>query len=124
MRSKISSWKREATITVGILSILYCTLNIGFLVEFGTSIFKCKMYEYCPKKREPHIEMINMFVLLPLNSACNPIVYFARNAEMRKFLIKVCGKIRKPCTNTVASDNQTRSHKVQETVLSLENSTD
>jgi hypothetical protein len=126
MRSKIASWKREATITVGILSILYCTLNIGFLVDFGTSIFKCNVYEYCPKEREPYVEMINMFVLLPLNSACNPIVYFARNAEMRKFLMKAFVKIRTPCTSTVLvdRDNQTQSQKVLDTRLSLGSSKD
>ena len=87
VNSQIVSWKRDATITIGVLSVLYCTLNMGFLVDFGLRISKCELEwgELCPSKY-PYLTATNSFILLPLNSACNPIIYFVRNAAMRKYL--------------------------------------
>ena len=84
MSSQLAPWKRNATITMGILSLLYCTLNTGFLVVFGFHIFKCPSLKGQPCINRG-IELICVYILLPLNSACDPIVYFVRNAEMRKY---------------------------------------
>ena len=94
---QLASWKREATITMGILSVLYCTLNVGFLVVFGFHTFMCPTEEdlFCT---HPVFETICLYVLLPLNSACNPIVYFVRNPEMRRYLTNRGRRIRGPST--------------------------
>ena len=91
--SQMASWKRDATITMEILSILYCICNIGFLVICCFRFFgnKCDFeVHYC---LSPEFEITCLYILLPLNSACNPIVYFIRNSEMRKYLINIGGRI-------------------------------
>jgi hypothetical protein len=91
--SKLVSWKREATITMGILSFLYCVFNIGFLVVTGLSVYKCEF-----KSCNHHVfEQTSFYVLLPLNSASNPLIYFMRNADMRKYLKKVWRRAVGPC---------------------------
>ena len=85
LSSEVSPWKREVTITVGILSCLYCIFNVGFLVNYGVFIFKCgvRRDKVC---LSPTFERTCMYILLPLDSACNPVVFFLRNAEMRRYL--------------------------------------
>ena len=97
--SEVASWKKTATITMGILSTLYCTLNMGFLVVFSFKIFKCDLEKamFCV---HPAFEQTCLYILLPLNSACNPIVYFIRNAEMRKYLDKMWARIKRLCRCT------------------------
>ena len=91
--------EKDATITMGILSVFYFTLNIGFLVDKGLEIFKCNLdiAQFCSN---PAFENTSMYVLLPLNSACNPIVYFVRNREMRKYLTKMWRRMTGLCRNT------------------------
>ena len=66
--------------TVGILSVCYCICNIGFLVDL---ILKTGNSEnHVPEL----VRLVNFHVLMTLNSACNPVVYFVRKAEMRIYL--------------------------------------
>ena len=90
--SKVASWKREATITMGILSAVYCIFNIGFQVYYGLFLFKCGLDRdiVCTL---PIFEGISIFILLPMNSASNPVVYFLRNREMRRYLKNVWRKM-------------------------------
>ena len=89
--SKVATWKREATITMGILSAVYCVFNIGFQVYYGLFLFKCGLRDVVCTS--PLFEEICMFVLLPMNSASNPVVYFLRNREMRRYLKNVWRKM-------------------------------
>ena len=81
-RDTASKGKRKATITVGIISAIYCLFNIGFVVIAGISLCSMSMYENIP------IEIMDtvIYILLPLNSACNPVVYFTRRSDMRSYL--------------------------------------
>ena len=89
--SKVASWKREATITMGILSAVYCVFNTGFLVVYGFKVFKCGIGKtVCFSET---FEVTSMFILLPMNSASNPVVYFLRNREMRRYLKNVWRKM-------------------------------
>ena len=89
--SKVASWKREATITMGIFSAVYCIFNIGFLVFYGFHVFVCGIQEtVCLSVT---FEAISMYILLPMNSASNPVVYFLRNREMRRYLKNVWRKM-------------------------------
>ena len=75
---------RKATVTVAILSVVYCFFNTGFIVYLAKiSFVRQETYESC----SPWFHQVNVFVLLPLNSACNPVVYFIRKVEMRKYLL-------------------------------------
>ena len=89
--SKVASWKREATITMGILSAVYCVFNTGFLVVYGFKVFKCGVdVKVCFSAK---FEVTSVYILLPMNSASNPVVYFLRNREMRRYLKNVWRKM-------------------------------
>ena len=95
--SKVASWKREATITMGILSAVYCVFNVGFLVNYGNRVFDCGFKD--SSCFSPTLQAISMYILLPMNSASNPVVYFLRNREMRRYLKNVwrkmtCGELK------------------------------
>ena len=74
---KITSSNKKATVTVIILSILFCFFNTVHCV----TIF-CEYTDYC----------VNIFgdfgfwCAVPSNSAINPLVYFCRIAQMRDYL--------------------------------------
>ena len=89
--SKVASWKREATITMGILSAVYCVFNIGFLINYGFRVFDCGFKD--SSCSSPTLQAISMYILLPMNSASNPVVYFLRNTEMRRYLKNVWRKM-------------------------------
>ena len=70
--------KRKATITVAIISAIYCLCNVGSVVIFGAML--SKNYNNVIPDRLVHV---SYYILLPLNSACNPVVYLMRKEEMR-----------------------------------------
>ena len=108
--SKVASWKREATITMGILSAVYCVFNIGFQVYYGLFLFKCGLRDVVCTS--PFFEEICMFVLLPMNSASNPVVYFLRNREMRRYLQNVWRKMtcRRSVKEEIGEENMLASN--------------
>ena len=57
---------RKATVTVAILSVVYCFFNTGFLVYLARISFLRQE----TSKSSPWFHQVNVFVLLPLNSAC------------------------------------------------------
>ena len=67
--------KRRATITVAIVSVIFCVLNVGFLVAFYCNSFDVEL--------PSTFALTADFILLPLNSACNPLVYIIRKEDMR-----------------------------------------
>ena len=98
--SQMVSWKRDATITMGILSMLFCFFNVGFLAMLGIRVFKCgDNIQNSVKCLPGALGNTCLYILLPLNSACNPIVYFIRNAEMRRYLIQIYRRILGSCRN-------------------------
>ena len=78
---------RHATITVGILSVIYCVCNVGFIADRVKYAFNTHLDETL-------LSVVFHSILLPLNSACNPVVYFARKAEMRLYLKNIWRKAR------------------------------
>ena len=82
---RTTNWKRKATVTVAIISVIYCVCNVGFVALVGTVTYSA--YSLASYQSIPY-ELINIInhILLPLNSACNPVVYFIRNADMRSYV--------------------------------------
>ena len=72
--------KRRATITVMIISVIFCICNIGSVVVYGAQALWS--YYDLPLK----LIDISYYILLPLNSACNPVVYFIRKKDMRTYV--------------------------------------
>ena len=56
-------------------------------------------------------EGISIFILLPMNSASNPVVYFLRNREMRRYLKNVWRKMtcRRSEQDEIRGGDMTRS---------------
>ncbi|XP_063674773.1 uncharacterized protein LOC134811677 [Bolinopsis microptera] len=76
---------KQATITVFILSTLFCSLNLALIV-----ILLCLSIEV---SIPPTVSWIAMWLALPLNSALNPLVYIWRKEPLRRYLmdeIKCC----------------------------------
>ena len=82
--------KRKATITVAIVSAIYCLCNIGFIVF----IAGITTYPTSPPVTLP-IEVIDVlyFILPPLNSACNPVIYLIRKEDMRLYVKTLWSRI-------------------------------
>lgn len=101
---QVAKWKWEVTITIGILSVIYCVLNIGMIVYLGFIIFVCdyNVDRWC---RNPNFEATSAFILLPLNSACNPIVYFIRNRGMRNYVNNIWRRL---WGKNIVTDNSLR----------------
>ena len=84
----------DASITVLILAGLFCLFNIPFCV---VHIWECVLG---PGSLYGSVHHYNVYVFIyslciPLNSAINPVVYFARNQKLRQFIINrlFCGSV-------------------------------
>ena len=84
---------RYATVTVGILSAIFCFCNIGPLLISGLIAFHPEGSESLP----PIVFVIAQSILFPLNSACNPVVYITRRSDMRTFLTTKCRGVIRYC---------------------------
>ena len=102
------TWKRKATITVAILSAIYCVCNIGFIVVFASETKTFSVWSFSSIPRE--LVHVSYFILLPLNSACNPVVYLIRREEMRSYVINLWRRLsdclRKRENNTTTLESQ------------------
>ena len=78
--------KRKATITIAIISVICVVCNIGFVAITGISIFS-------PTVVPEELFYVLIFILRPLNSACNPVVYLIRKEEMRVYVKTLCGRV-------------------------------
>ena len=80
--------KRRATITVMMISVIYCVCNIGLVIIYGATA-PWKFYYSIPVQ----LIDISYYILLPLNSACNPVVYLMRKEEMRSHVRTLLGRL-------------------------------
>ena len=74
--------KRKATTTVAIISAIYCVCNIGFVINVG----KLAMFN---TNLDAVMFEIVYYILLPLNSTSNPLVYLIRKEDMRMYIKKL-----------------------------------
>ena len=81
--------RREA-VTVIMLSALFCVCNIGSFAVYGLGLFFKDVYI---KTHKYHLELVFNILLLPLNSACNPVVYLARRTDTRAYATVMRRKI-------------------------------
>ena len=87
---------RYATVTVGILSTVFCVCNIVPLILSGLLAFRPKGVKSIPSIVNITVKLVQS-VLLPLNSACNPVVYITRRSDMRTFLTTKCRGVIRYC---------------------------
>ena len=82
-KESVSSTTKKATITVAILSGLFCFFNIAFAFFIG-----CNSFDECEPTDE-HFKWFIRLMIIPLNSALNPVVYFIRKKNMRVYVKEV-----------------------------------
>ena len=75
------TWKRKATVTVAMISAVYCVCNIVYVTVVGAETYSLihyfSMYD---------LVKISHYILLPLNSAFNPVIYLLRREDMRSYV--------------------------------------
>ena len=79
-QTRTTRWKRRATVTVAILSLVFCVTNIGYISLFGRNSFKGRddlPYGY---------RVVLLYTLPLLNSSVNAIVLITRSKKMRGFV--------------------------------------
>ena len=79
--------RKHTTLTVIILSTLYCISSIGNLVVLLAS-FTGEIITV-----PPLFTVMSTYIILPLKSASNPAVYMSKNREMRKWLGNIWKKL-------------------------------
>ena len=90
-----ASWKRKATVTIAIISAIYCICNITYIVVMGITSYTMITEDYALHRKLVPDELMNIsyFILLPLNSACHPVVYMIRRADMRSYVGTLAAKL-------------------------------
>lgn len=90
-RNRVTDRSRDASVTVIILSGLFLVFNLGFVVMLALQVSGCESHNSCLSRVLYELGMQG----IPLNSALNPVVYFARNQQMMEFLRGLfCYKLR------------------------------
>ena len=78
---------KHATITILILSGLFCFFNLLYSAVLCSSIRGTKKLI----SFNPSLLYAVIYTAIPVNSALNPVIYFCRKREMRNFLLrKIC----------------------------------
>ena len=84
---------RYATVTVGILSAIFSICNIGPLVALLVAAF----HPQGVKAISSVLTDALTYILIPLNSACNPVVYITRRSDMRNFFVTKWRRVKGIC---------------------------
>ena len=86
---------RYATVTVAILSGIFCACNIGPMIGSGIYAFDVEKYH----SMDDSFSLRDIFysILVPLNSACNPVVYITRRSDMRNFFVTKWRRVKEKC---------------------------
>jgi hypothetical protein len=77
--------QQRATVTILIVSILFCIFNVSFCVSYCLRYFE----DIRADDISGPIRLLyrfSIFLTIPLNSAMNPIIYFTRKEDMRKYI--------------------------------------
>ena len=98
----------QATVTVVILSALFCVLNTFFFVTSLIHFY----FNYKPGNFG-FIFSFGIFYAIPLNSALNPLVYFVRTKLMREYLIGLFKSPLKQCIGEPREETSVSRNHVQ-----------
>ena len=73
----------QATLTIFILSALFCVFNATYCISFVIHV-------YSNKPINDNVALwFGAFYAVPINSALNPIIYFWRKKEMKEYLMNL-----------------------------------
>ena len=107
--------RRRATVTILIISVLFCVVNMAYLsgVIYSQFILKAVAENGTVENVGDLFVTIlyTVFVGVPLNSTINPLIYFARKKEMRAFINTTCSKFWCCCCRVKECREQTEKRK-------------
>ena len=93
--------ERHVTITVTLLSVVYCFFNISYLIHVGLTAFPALTSKSIPAMTRVSlpalVHQVDVYVLLPLKSTCSPVVWWVRDGEMRRYLVEVFRRVTGAC---------------------------
>ena len=90
---EISENARHASVTIIILSAVFCLLNISYIVAAILALLvKLGQIQDTPKLQL--FRFISFEAAYSLNSTLNPIIYLTRKSEMRQFVLNIWRTIR------------------------------
>ena len=75
----------KATITVAILSVLFCVFNAFFMIGNALAL---------NKRAQGFLAYFGIFYAITCNSAINPLIYLIRKKEMKEYILSLVGKKR------------------------------
>ena len=93
--SNTDSTRRRATVTILIISVLFCIVNTAYLAGhfYAWLVLFPKFLSGTSNQAELYMILLyTMFVGVPLNSTINPLIYFTRKKEMRAYINTTCFK--------------------------------
>ena len=82
LTSTVETSFKYVTKTVIILSLLFLVFNS---VMIGTTFASCFIHDHECGTSDTLAEFIGIWLVLPLNSMLNPVVYIVRNKRMRRY---------------------------------------
>ena len=88
---QITNRIKHVTVTVVILSVLFCCLSMAFVTVLGMQLAGCSWVDGCVN----HLVYEYGIMGISLNSAVNPVVYFARKRDLREFVLRNFNCIRR-----------------------------
>ena len=107
--------RRRATVTILIISVLFCVVNMAYLsgVIYSQFILKAVAENGTVENvAELFVTILyTVFIGVPLNSTINPLIYFARKKEMRTFINTTCSKFWCCCCRVKECREQTEKRK-------------
>ena len=112
--------RRRATVTILIISVLFCVVNTAYLsgIIYSQFIQRAVADGSVENVGEMFITILyTVFVGVPLNSTINPLIYFARKKEMRTYINTTCSKFWCFCCKVRESQEKTETRK--ETQMSV-----
>ena len=120
--SNTDSTRRRATVTILLISVLFCIVNTAYVVGIiYTQLVLMPMFKRGNQPADLYmIFLYTTFVGVPLNSTINPLIYFTRKKEMRTHINTTCLKFWCCCSKVKLSRKETgtsqenRTQKVTE----------
>jgi hypothetical protein len=109
VKGKVSENSIHATVTILILSAVFCTLNFIFVttavLSFSVKLELINISQSLIK----HVKDVTSSLTIAFNSAVNPLIYILRKQEMRQHFVKMSRKIK----------NSLGSHKTTDVSIKL-----
>ena len=109
--------RRRATVTILIISVLFCVVNTAYLsgMIYSQLIQRAVADGSVENVGEMFITILyTVFVGVPLNSTINPLIYFARKKEMRAYINTTCFRFWCCCCKVRGSQEKTETRKETE----------